>query len=581
MKRAYVITIVILSVVLLSVGGLLHWKHQLLKTQPANAIAVAQKEKTPLDLRPAAIARLQRLISNASDGLYRLRIDSLFTELSSGSIILKGVGLYPDSTAMVQLHQEQKLPDDVYQMEMNSLRISGIGLADIVHHRKPHFCCVAADNPRIAIHHKLQPYNADERARAKRELMFSRLHAQIDRLQVDTILVRKGTVTDYADGRKNEYKDVSINLSDVLIDSAAEKDQTRFLFAKKAIIQAWAISMPADKSGYDLSMDGISIYGERRQVIVRNLKLHPHAGREAFVRSQKERKCVYDVTAPEIVLNRVNWWASAHGESLIADEAEVSNARVNVYMDQRIPAGPVEWDDFPHQKLGTIPKPVSVKRVHVKGTTVTYEQYTVESGKQTSMSFNDIDLVAEHATNLTKEVAAQPAAHAHATCRFMNATPMTADFVLYLPKSKQGAFKVSMDMGELNPDQVNRFSEGMGLVRFSSGHMEKARAQLTGDDYNLHGNISVRYTDLHLQPLKPNEDAEGHPKEKHVSSKVANLLFVKNNNPGRRSGMREPDFVLKRTKEANFFGFVWEGLKLGLLKTAGIPPKLGNVKAGH
>ena len=77
--------------------------------------------------------------------------------------------------------------------------------------------------------------------------------------------------------------------------------------------------------------------------------------------------------------------------------------------------------------------------------------------------------------------------------------------------------------------------------------------------------------------LKKKKNDDGSLKEKNLTGKFANIFFVKNNNPS-RGELRQPDFSLNRTKESNLFSFAWEGFKLGLLKTIGIPPKLGMKK---
>jgi hypothetical protein len=572
MKGTYKAIIIILAIAVLAVGGVLLVKRQLWKAQPADAITIKQKEQSPVDLRPAAIAKLQAMVLQASDSLYKLRIDSLLTEMGSGTIVLRGVGLYPDSNSKRRLHSQQRLPDDVFEIELKSLRITGIGLDNIIHRRDIHLQSISCSTPQIIVHHKAQPYNAEDRAQAHRTTLFGRLKGKIDRLAIDSIRMRHGVLVDYTDGQKNVFHELSVLLTDILIDSVAEKDNTRCLFAKKMQLDAGSITL--SDGIYDLSLGGITVLGNQKEVTVKDFAMLPKGGKEAAARQQKERTSIFTIKAPTVKLKGANWWAAVNRESLIASEADITGANVNVYTDGRVPAGPVERDNFPHQKLAGVKMPVSLKQVILKGATLVCEAFNPLSGEQGRMVFGDLSLDAPNVTNLPAEVAAKPVIQVKGSGMFMNTTPLSTVFTLDLRRNSHGAFKVDMKMGHLDKEPVNTFSEAMGLVHFKSGQMESANGHVEGNNDQLHGTITARYTDLHLEPLKRKGDEI---KEKNVTGKLANILFVKDNNPS-KGKLRQPDFSLDRTTESNFFAFVWEGLKLGLLKMIGVPPKLGMKK---
>ncbi|MEO6833758.1 MAG: hypothetical protein ABI378_14060, partial [Chitinophagaceae bacterium] len=543
---------------------------------PANSPAITQKEISPLDLRPAAIAKLQQMVEAGSDSLYQLGIDSLHTDIVSGTIILKGVSIQPDSNIITKMRREKSLPDDIYHISLASLRITGIGLADFLHGRNISLGSIICAEPQITVNHQLQAYNSDKRAKAKRSSLFSRLRGQIDKLAIDSISITQGNFKDQSSGITNTYHDVSIALKDILIDSVAEKDTSRFLFAKVALLQTGKIIMPTGKSQYDLSIGGIAISGEKRQVVIRDLALKPHGGKEAFLSHQKTQVEVYDIAIPSITLNGVDWWAAAHGESLIAKDAELTGSQWYIYVDQRLPSGiTIKRDNFPQQMLEHLRMPVSVHQVMVQAATLTYEEFTRKSGKQSRITFNNMDAIAEGFSNLPSEIAIHPVAHFSGTCRFMNATDMAADFALSLPRKKLGAFKGNLSVGGLTSAMINPFGEGMGLIRITSGQVQYAKVHVEGNNNNVHGTVAAAYTDLHILPLKPSENRNEKLKKRPIIGKIANLILIKSNNPAKGATLRRPSFTLDRINEANFFNFVWMGAKQGLLKTIGVPTALG------
>lgn len=573
MKGTTKTIIIVLIVAVLAAGGILFIKQRWWKAQPTSAIAIVQKEKTPLDLRPAAIAKLQGLVKDASDGLYNLRIDTLETEIASGTIIFKGVGLYPDSNGRKRLHGLHRLPDDVFEIELSSLRITGIGLGDIIHRRDIHLQSISCNGPHIKVYHEAQSYNA--KSCDSGLTLYQRIKKDFDRIAIDSVRFRHGLLTDYSKGRKNIFQEVSLLMTDILVDSAAAQDKSRCLFAKEMRLQSGKIEL--GDGNYDIGMGGIQVDGPRNEVLVRGFYLHPHGGKEAFARRQKERSSIYTIDMPLLRLRGANWWAAVNGESFFAQEAEISNVHADVYSDGRVPAGPVECCNFPQQKLMDVPFPVSIPRAVLKNATLIFEAFNPESNKLGRMFFTGLNMNIQGATNVPAEVAKHPVAHIHASSTFMSTTPLAADFALQLPRNKQGAFTVDIRMGALRNDVVNTFSEALGLVRYPTGEMQDATAHVEGNNKVVHGTVSAHYSDLHIEPLKPEQGDDGHLKEKKVTGKLANILFVKDNNPS-HGNLRQPDFLLNRSNEANFFSFCWEGIKLGLLKMIGVPPKLGMKK---
>jgi hypothetical protein len=287
MNQRNKIVIILIALVVLATGGLWYGKKQLWKAQPADAIAIQQKEKNPVDLRPAAIAKLQELVLIGSDSLYKLSIDSLLTEIASGTVVLKGVSVSPDSQVLRRLHAQQRLPDDVFRLRLASLRVTGIGLDDILNRRDLHLSAIECLQPHIEVYHELKPYNAGKRKAAKEKTLFARLNAQLDKLAIDSVSLKHGNLVDHSGGAKAVYKDVSLFFGDVLIDSAAENDRSRFLFAKTMHLKASDIQAPLGNTNYDLGIGSISISGNSRKASIQNLSIKPHGGRQAFVSKLK------------------------------------------------------------------------------------------------------------------------------------------------------------------------------------------------------------------------------------------------------------------------------------------------------
>ncbi|MEO6454103.1 MAG: hypothetical protein ABIN97_08535, partial [Ginsengibacter sp.] len=84
MKKLYLI---IIALLILIATAYLYLRYDFLKTKdfkPDNS-----KSATAVDLRPAIIAKLQQLVKDGSNGLYKLSIDELNPDVISSTLKVK------------------------------------------------------------------------------------------------------------------------------------------------------------------------------------------------------------------------------------------------------------------------------------------------------------------------------------------------------------------------------------------------------------------------------------------------------------------------------------------------------------
>ena len=69
-------------------------------------------------------------------------------------------------------------------------------------------------------------------------------------------------------------------------------------------------------------------------------------------------------------------------------------------------------------------------------------------------------------------------------------------------------------------------------------------------------------------------DEGGDLKKKNVLSVLANLLFIKNENPDKKGNVRKLHYEVARQEHPNFFNQLWKTLLMGIIKSIGAPEKL-------
>lgn len=113
------------------------------------------KATSPLDLRPAIIAKLQQLVKDGSNGLYRLTIEKIEPDLAASTLEVTDATLIPDSVSIQRLDRLKQLPDDVFRIRVHKIHIDGIGVTDLLHKDRIDVKNIQMSSPEIEVYHKL------------------------------------------------------------------------------------------------------------------------------------------------------------------------------------------------------------------------------------------------------------------------------------------------------------------------------------------------------------------------------------------------------------------------------------------
>jgi len=566
--------IFVISLVVITSGGFLYLKYGALKTndvKPDNS-----KASSVLDLRPAIIAKLQQLVKDGSDGLYTLSIEKIDPDLLSSKLdIVDGV-IAVDTAAMQRLDASKKLPDDVFHINFHSLHIDGIGINDLLNKKNIDIKAAFLDDPVIHIYHKARSYNKEANKNNDSLTLYQRLIGELEKIIIGAITIKHGTLVIHDGEQHNhptKFNDITVKMNDILIDSSTQYDNKRFLFAKHALIETNNYSFATPDSLYFVKLGKLSLVGEKHEVTISNAELQPRGNRQEFEKKLRSRDEMYHVVMPKIIFSGLNWWQLINKEKIVADKTDIYGGTVSVYSDLSLPKGTDKpLNHFPHQLIMMIPQPVSVSELRFHHLKVVFTQYNPETRSMGTATFNNINGVAKHITNIPAEIKRSPFTLLSAKGLFMNKVPITVSLKFDLSKVKTGQFAADVKMDTLDNLIINPIAEPLGSFTVKKGQIQQGIAHVDGDNYNLHGIVELYYNDLHITPLK-SDSTNGKLKRNHMKSLLANIIYIKNENP-QGGELRKPEYIVDRDHHLNFVAYIWTTIVTGILKTIGVPVNL-------
>ncbi|GAC1588513.1 MAG: hypothetical protein NVS3B19_08080 [Ginsengibacter sp.] len=566
----------IIVIVLIAGGAYMYLRFHVLKAKDYKPVVA--KEKNMVDLRPAIIAKLQQLVKDGSDSLYRLNIDSIEPDVINAKVYIRNASISVDTPSLNILDKAHKLPDDIFKIKLNAFYVNHFGIEDLLHKNRINVGDIIFSKPTVNIYHHLRAYNAEERKENSKKSLYQRLLGNIKSIGIAKIQIDHGTfIIHQFDKKANNTKlnDVSVSLSKILIDSSTQFDKNRFLFAKTASFSAKNYALPTPDSLYVFSVGAIAISADQHTLIADNVRLKAKGGKEGFMKRIKSRKEMYDISVPKISLKGVNWRAILNNEKWLSSEANLFSPLIYVYMDPRLPVPKnIHLNNFPHQVLLRSPLPISVSRITFRNFKVSYEEFNPKINRSGTVHFDRINGSITYASNIPSEIKNHPIAYANAKGWFMNATPAIARFQFFMNKPETGDFKLDIDVDTLKNNTINLVSEPLALFNIKRGEFIHGTAHVEGNNTTTHDNLAVEYRNLHITPLKADSNDEGKLKKKAITSFFANKILIKDNNPGGNGELRKPSYSVDRDHHGNFFNFIWLSVMTGVLKTIGIPVKL-------
>lgn len=562
---------ILLAIIFISAAVFLYLKYRILKAPDFNP--VVSKKETVLDLRPQLIAKLQQLVKDGSSGLYKLSVEQVTPDLAASTVQIQHGTIEIDSIILASLDKEGKLPDDIFKVSFSDVYITGLGLADFISKKNLNVGNIKLENPLIEVYHQPRTYNIASKKAKENLTLYQKISGLFTSLAVKKILLTNGKFIHHNLAKKEvltKMESMSVNLENILIDSSTQYDASRYLFAKSSRLSAKNYHVITPDKYYSLSIGSIEVLGEQQHVSVSNFVLKPNGGRAAFRKKLKERKVIFDISIPDLEMDKVDWWTFLNRQEWNVSEGRIKDATFGVYVDLSLPAPVIKQNNFPQQLLMRLPFPLKIKKLNIIGSKVVYEEYNPKVDKTALVTINQLNGTLVNITNVKNDIPSNPWTRVNAKGLFMNEVPINIAVNLDLARVATGDFNADILIDTLNKELINPISEISSLFTVKRGQMQKGKGHITGNNSMARGNVSIYYNDLHITPLKPGKGED--QKSKHFTSFVANSIFIKNSNP-KNGTLRQPDFLIHRDAYTGFVKLIWVAIRAGLVKSVGLPLK--------
>lgn len=160
------------------------------------ALAMAINWFMTYKLEDSLRKRLRDEVSKATDGFYDFSYEELQVGLFSGELMLKGLSLFPDSTTFAEQEKVNQLPNEYFDLHIDTLHFQGINLTWLFNYRELSFDQFIVNKPNIKIvaPHKRKVKPIVQTDSVATESMYDKILTYFDLVQAENIFIERGQV---------------------------------------------------------------------------------------------------------------------------------------------------------------------------------------------------------------------------------------------------------------------------------------------------------------------------------------------------------------------------------------------------
>jgi len=516
--------------------------------------------------KPTLTTKIKEGVSNASNGLYKIDFQDIHLNLLTGTAVLDSIRLMPDTAVFNQLKTTKEAPTHLFRIKLAHLKISRVGILTAYFKKKVDLTAIILDQPSIdMVYHKV-PKKTDT-VKDERTL-YQQISKSLKSISIGQVKVIDADF-DYYNGKQklNAIKHLSINVEDILIDSAAQFDTTRVFHSKNIGFELFGYKSETKDKMYTLKVDTLrgSITG--KDLELRGFKMEPMYNKLTFSRKYSAQKDRYDLDFKKISCSGVDYVGLNSNGELYVKEVVLGPAAVDIFMNRELPPPAIDKGrNFPHVALKRIPIPTVVERLKISEIDVAYGEYNPKNKEIGTIKLNGLTGAVSNLTNDSSRLATKNHAYADLTTYVMGAAKINVKIDFNLT-AKNAAFNYKGTVAAFNLKALNAISKPLGQIEIESGKVTSASFDIAANNSGANGVVSFYYNDLKIKML--GETDEGKEKKKGLLSFLANTLLIKNDNiPGEKG--RTVKVSHERVPQASFFNLMWKTIFSGIRETVGI-----------
>jgi hypothetical protein len=512
--------------------------------------------------------KIHELVLKKTNGLYELHYENLSIDEVNGTLLVNHIQLFPDTSYYHEMLLSHSAPPVLIKLNIPAFLVTGVQTPRALLNKEIKARKIEMNRPSIEI--EINNFMKDTSSYSPEKDIYKQLLGQLKNVQFDSLVITNANllVKNIQTGKSKFIgRNVSLILTDLLIDSIQKDDSSRILFSKNLDLRCSEIALQSKDKKYNYRFEKLEFISQINRFSIGSISIIPEMSEEDFAKAYKFSKDRYHFKIDKISLLHIDR-AGLWNKRIEADSLIIDNSTFKIYRDISHPHDSVDRTlNFPQQQLLRVPVPLYFKKVILTHTFIEYKEKNGKSDSSGKVQFTDATATLSNVTNMPSFIQKNNICKIEFKAKLLDQAPLTARLDLYLD-NKKGKFFIRGNMGSMDGKGLNSIIEPMGLARIEKGNIKSLDFNLKGNNYADEGKLLFLYNDLQVSLLKKNEEKNQFNK-KTIPTLVTNML-LKKANPSSNDQPRQTAVRYTRDIHRSIFHLLWKSIFSGIKQTAGI-----------
>jgi len=521
-----------------------------------------------LKWRPALERQLKELVLVSSDSLYSVSYASLNINLLAGNAEIRDFKLKADPRIYENLLKLKKAPENLFELQVNKVFIKRFHPHHLYTNRELEIRSMLFEQPELIMTNVPQL----EKDSLPELPVYKQLQPILNRLHIERIALRNSRFIFRQ--KRNQYirnirfNNANIDISDLLVDSIAAADTSRFYYTRNVELMLNNYRYTTPDSMYKLRIGKLKLSAVDKRLIADQISLTPTLNLADFYKKAGFAKDRFNINVNQLAFDQLDMEALLRKQRLFGKIVDINKPEVVVFNNNVYPKKLRKNVLFPQQQLKKLPFQLKLDTINIRYGTFIYSEFDRDSRKTGKIVFSHTGGKILNVTNQLEALKQNHIAKATLSSMLYNKGRLNTTFSFDL-NSPTGAFDFNGSLGEMNGRVLNEITKPLGLLEINNGKVNKLLFNVKADQELAKGSMSFFYKDLSVQLFERNEST-GTLRKQGIMSGIANVFVLEPSNPDANGDFITADINYLRPSDVSFFSYIWKTLFIGIKQSVGI-----------
>lgn len=513
--------------------------------------------------------KVQHMVVDGSDSLYKCSIGKISVNILKGEVSIEDLDITLDSVKYRNLKSSGKIPNITFELSMMKGSITGLKVFPLIFSKKIRIKDIEIDNASVELCRQ-DPKNVKRNETTPTEESLWRvIQPHIKGVYVNSIQLSKMKFSYRNSEDKKElsltYKDCSLSLKNIRLDSIGAANSSRILFTEDIAIMLTGINYFTDDSLYNIKVDSLSYSSFYKQIHLKSASISPTMPLIEFTKRQKMQVDLFDLTIPEITGRNFKIEKIFTDNEICLDTIILNKPVIKISRDRTAPSDTTsQIGKYPNEALINSPVIFRIPLVLLKNAELHYierQKLTLQTG---DAFFNEINGSITNITNSKEDLEQNGHCKMKLDGFFLKSGILSVDLDFDLA-SQDGNYIATAYLGSMQANDLNKIFIPFANLKLKTFHLDEGHLSLRGNNMELKGEARLLYRDLSIEILAMNKKTKKIKKQGFISF-LANLVAIRAQNQAGDKEVIANDIHVIRKERQPFGNLLWEFLFEGMKK---------------